>query len=818
MKYSNIREEELKNKIAQDLFANYDCTRIVGNIDFCVSPKTTPTSVIELFEQESFFWAEAKKGNSNIIDSIVQLLLTIGKARTFDKYMPPTFIGAFDYEKIAFIHYSDIYDLFYQNDFNWNVTPSNRASNEFKQLRERVELTLTNNSLIFNYNSDALELMGFIKSNLISGKSAASRIQIDKTNFISIYNKWLVMVKPTIAVNWEVAKKSGLIDGDFYIADLLSSDNVSLKEKLFVLLRKDHYELDRYIDESGLFSLKTSMFKDNMVAHRNFWNRYDRPPQEIYWDYIVERRDLLVPQDIRERKGSFFTPQIWVELSQKYIAEVLGQDWQDEYYVWDCAAGTGNLLNGLTNKYHIWASTIDKQDVDVMKDRIKNGANLLENHIFQFDFLNDDVEKLPQKLKEILNDPQRQKKVIIYINPPYAEHGNTKTIDSDGKHKAQVATTSKVYAEFNARVGSATRELYIQFFLRIASKWPQVKLASFSTLKEINAQNFELFRQYFKASFRKGFICNSSTFDNVNGKFPIGFLFWDLAVKEGIKSVEVDIAYTNSQKNDSWIEGQKTFYAYSKNQFISAWLRQFYDKTGEVIGYLILPGVDMQQQDRVYITSKPTPSDVKQHKLTHITAQNLLEMSIYLAVRHAIQGTWVNHRDQFLVPNDGWLTDPEFKSDCLAFTLFSDRNKVKSGDGINHWIPFSEKEVNAREKFASNFMSLYLRGKLPLKKNSHLFPNEGQPPLTFTFSPEANELFNFGKDLWTYYHQQPGCQVDASLYDIREYFQGRQNPGGKMNSNSDDPIYMELLDLMRQQLKILAQKIAKKVYFYGFLR
>ena len=135
----------------------------------------------------------------------------------------------------------------------------------------------------------------------------------------------------------------------------------------------------------------------------------------------LKRRDLLVPQDIRERKGSFFTPKIWVALSQKYLADVLGENWQDEYYVWDCAAGTGNLLNGLTNKYHIWASTLDQQDVDVMKDRIKNGANLLESHVFQFNFLNDEFTKLPQSLQEVINDPEKRQKLVIYINPPYAE-------------------------------------------------------------------------------------------------------------------------------------------------------------------------------------------------------------------------------------------------------------------------------------------------------------------------------------------------------------------------------------------------------------
>ena len=34
-----MREEELKNRVATLYFGKYDCTRIVGNIDFCVLPK-----------------------------------------------------------------------------------------------------------------------------------------------------------------------------------------------------------------------------------------------------------------------------------------------------------------------------------------------------------------------------------------------------------------------------------------------------------------------------------------------------------------------------------------------------------------------------------------------------------------------------------------------------------------------------------------------------------------------------------------------------------------------------------------------------------
>jgi len=36
MRYSNMREEELKNTVATDFFEKFDCDRIVGSIDFAV--------------------------------------------------------------------------------------------------------------------------------------------------------------------------------------------------------------------------------------------------------------------------------------------------------------------------------------------------------------------------------------------------------------------------------------------------------------------------------------------------------------------------------------------------------------------------------------------------------------------------------------------------------------------------------------------------------------------------------------------------------------------------------------------------------------
>ena len=840
MKYQNIREEELKNNIAQDYFWLYDCKKIIGNVDFCVSQspptpeggvsptptlptgegvKTPPSGVGGL----SLLWAEAKKGSADLYKSIVQLILTIGKARTFDKYLPPPFLGAFDAEKIAFVPYSEIYEVFYQNDFNWNVAPSNHDTKEFKLILDKVKSIIDEEALLFFYEKDDKELKLFIKENFVVGKLDVTKIRVDKNNFISIYTKWLATVKPTIGINWEIAKKNGILDADFYLADLLSKDNESLKEALYVLLKKTHYELDRKIDEMGMFNPRKASFLDQQKAHTLFWNKYERPPKEEYWDYIVERRDLLVPQDVRERKGSFFTPQIWVELSQKYLADVLGEDWQDEYYIWDCAAGTGNLLAGLTNKSRIFASTLDKQDVDVMKDRIQNGANLIESHVFQFDFLNDSFDKLPKALQEIVNSPEKRKKLVVYINPPYAE------ASSYGKASVpQVANETKIFNSYKNIVGAeALNELFAQFFIRIYKEIPTALLAAFSPPKYITSGKFAKFRSHFLATHQKGFICKSNTFDNVNGKFPICFSIWDLDNKKEITKIETNVFLNDKEVKKYWQEDTKTFYV--NNKSIADWRKEFYVTAQHSIGSIIIVGPSMQSNDNTFITNYPAESYQNKGMVADISKENLIEMSIYLAVRQCIELTWINNSDHFLYPNKEWEKDTLFQADCLTFTIFHRQNKISATAGTNYWIPFTEQEVQAKTLFSSSFMTDFIKGKLKANGNGNLLETEKVRTTPLVFSSAAQAVFDAGRELWRYYHSQSFSvsyggvtmqtgtyNVNASLYDIKEFFQQR-NASGKMNNKSDDEKYNELMSNLREALKVLAQKIEPKVYEHGFL-
>ena len=817
MAYKNIREEELKNKVGEDWFRQYNTTEIVGNIDFTAYHKKETKS-----ERTPLLWAEAKTGDYDIAAMFVQLILTIGKARTFDKTLPPAFLGVFDYRKIAFVPYSVVQDIFYMNDFNWNVTPSNHDTKEFKLIQERIEKTLHEKSHIYDFDKDEKELKHFVAHNIATA-SEVNNIKIDKNNFIPIYLRWLEIIKPNIDVNWDELKKANILDSDFYLADLFVNDNdthtidddLSIRDNLFVVFQDKGYRIAK---ENLKQMFDATILIRSKEVYQQFWKRYKRPPLREFQDYIIERRDLLVPQDIRERKGAFFTPRIWVELSQKYLTDYLGVDWQEDYYIWDCAAGTGNLLAGLTNKYHIYASTLDQADVSVMHERIEHGANLLANHVFQFDFLNDEFipvskgGKMPDSLYTIINDEEKRKKLVVYINPPYAEASSRDTVIGTGENKSKVATQTKVYEQFKTIVGTACRELFAQFLVRIYSDIPNCKIANFSTLKNLQSSNFKKFRFFFRAKLEKIFIAPAVTFDNVIGQFPIGFKIWDTSIKQIF-----DMAKAEVYDLEANFAGIKTIYSYNDDKFIIEWLRNFYDKNSERISYLRMIGTDFQNNQGVFFTNNPSENDIKKSLTSTITRNNVIPMCIYLSVRHCINSTWINDRDQFLYPISHWESDKEFQNDCLVFALFCGQNKITIKGGTNHWIPFTEQEVNAQEKFESHFMTDFIQGKIKQEASGELFGGEEPRTTPLIFSAEAKAVFDAGQELWRYYHSQKNIQTNASLYDIKEYFQGR-NDKGKMNNKSTDAHYMTLIHQLRDSLKLLAKKIEPKVYEYGFLK
>ncbi|MCL1892638.1 MAG: hypothetical protein FWG02_00180 [Holophagaceae bacterium] len=850
-KTTNPSEEEIKNYVRELFFRKYFCT-VAGNIDFVVKTKQSMKDATS----GHLLWAEAKKEiKADVIAMLTQLVLTIGKERPFDKgLIPPPYLGCFDGVQIAFIPYYKISDIFYKSDFNWNIAPSNKSTKEFAEVYERIrQITEEDNSLptyIFDFVQDEKELKDFIRINFIQGKIGTSKIQIDKNNFMIVYIKWLETVKPTIDLpSWEAAKKIGIFDCHFYLADLLSQENSTLTQKLIVLLKSDKYEVGRKITDLGT-SYTEVVFSPNQVAHTQFWQKYERPPAVEYWDYILERIDLLVPQDIRERRGSFFTPRIWVERSQEYLANTLGADWQDEYYIWDCAAGTGNLLFGLVNKYNIWASTLDKADVNIIHELIdKNTANLLKDQVFQFDFLNDDFSDLPKELREIIDDPEKRKKLVIYINPPYAQAGSRTTISKTGKHKDGVAPSKlkAIAKDSDSETGTLeneARELYIHFLMKVITKVRGCVLAEFSTLKTIQAPVFERFRNIFNSKLLNMFVVPANTFDNVTGEFPIGFKIWDTGARDVFSSVEATV-----YDHQGDLHSRREFVAYARQQNITSWIskykipekRTFKDKEktkveleeefmqqNNIIGFLLGTGrTCVQQYNLIYISNKKK-SSIPHARGSWINRSNLMQVCTFFSIWKSITANWINDCDHFLAPNERYYQDSNFQLNCFVYALFT--NAVSTSDGTNHWIPFTHQEVDARKKFESNFMSEYIKtifqghtislfpDTLLTEDNDTLLDNAlCHKNQRLEFSSVAKAVFNAGLKIWQYYHSKPRVNVNASLYDIRLYF-NKRNEQGRMNTNSEDENFNQLDANLRSALKTLSEEIEPLVYDYGFLK
>lgn len=481
--------------------------------------------------------------------------------------------------------------------------------------------------------------------------------------------------------------------------------------------------------------------------------------------------------------------------------------------------------------------------------------------------------KLPKKLQDIIkNEPH---KLVIFINPPYAEAGNKRKMDNiEEEHKSGVATTNKTYKKYQSILGKASNEVFIQFFIRIYKEIPNCILGSFSKLKYLNSTNFLKFRETFKAEFKKGFMCPAWTFDNVKGQFPIGFLVWNLAQQNKIKKTKLDI-FENGGKR----VGKKNFYASSDEKNIGVWLASFREKNPQIHLAMMDSGrLGFQHQKLVHIANQIGKQS--RSLIITLTPSNLIPCCVYLAVRHSIEASWTNDRDQFLYPNDKWQKDTEFRNDCLAFTLFHGQNRISAsispspaegdkGGGysgyINHFIPLSESQVGAKEAFKSDFMVRFINGKLdkddtassllaskssvaihknnidchdfaPAKsRNDETLPFDKKeiqantqnfiPTKPLEFSKEAQEVFSAGLALWRYYHAQAKSSDkylnDASLYDIKEYFQGRgesvNGKKGKMNARSEDTHYNDLIAQLRIALQTLADKITPKIYEYEFL-
>ena len=766
--------------------------------------------------QQVMVWIEGKKEETDIYKMLSQIIFTAYKIKKQDYSNLPPYFGCYDGKKGALIKSIEARQVFEFNDINWNQTPSNVDNKTIETIKRIIE------GYVVIYPRE--EFLNQIR--LIHEDREIQKINITKSNFNVVYQEWYIHIGQLLDLsNYKDGKK---LLPDFYLADLMydKTQGSSVCPQLSIVVYelsngKMYYENEKQINNTMARMMR--VFVKDVRRYKNFWNRFNRPPEEEYREYILTRRDLLQPSNIREIKGAFFTPAIWSAKSKEGIAQVLGDDWQDRYYIWDCCCGTGNLESGLYRQDRVFMSTLDQQDIDTMHQN----KTMQDAVKFQFDFLNDEWKpiseggKLPDKLFNIIKtEPQN---IVVYINPPYVEATNLKKASGSGEHRTGVAVNN-LKKDINKVWGATSNEVVSHFYYNIVKNIEGCKIGCFSTIKNITGANFNKYRKNFKAKFLGGYLFPADTFDNVNGKFPISFQVWDTNIhndfpKECELDVYIKIGGINDEDGFAHFEGKKKCINYENDELINSWFENNNQSKEKVIGGILKTGNDFSHNNYIYIYA-PENCKKNTHNNNNITYSNLVVALIHYSVRTSFVNTWLNDRDQFTRPyytetQDEWgniikhyhySDDKTFISNCIIYALFT--------KNYTTWALFkcSELDINndgTRDMEVWSIITQHIGND---------WENDDKN------SPEGREVLRTARELYRFYYtntQSP--KLTASWNDIIDTIKGKKidakgNIGRRNSSCVDYPEAQSIMDDLSKalyNLSLLIQDGAKK---YGFLR
>lgn len=474
--------------------------------------KKVTKGMIDIQTEE--IWFEAKHKPTDVYTMFTQLLYYVCHAHKGGESVPPL-LCVIDNEKAALMSTASITPVFGDKKIAWRKS----ASKVSRELIAQVSPYINDHFIVYRMAEDEAAFLQAVRDSIKNG--GIVRTQITPNNLKPVFDRWVELIGAELG---DLPNPSNY--ALLFYADIMHDGNKS------VISKGLDTRLIPNLDGKPAFSLRGRLLElASEKGYREFWNIYHRPPAAEHRNYLLERRDQLIPLDERQFKGAYYTPLKVVEKAYELLSETLGKNWQKNYIVWDMCCGVGNLETKHGNLRNVFMSTLDTDDINVMQ----TGGQFPGATRFQYDYLNDDIasdgtidytltDKMPHELRAHIQaaHTDKKKKILVLINPPYAEATSSFSA-TGGKNKKGVAKT-KVADHCMHQYGKASNELFTQFLARIAQELPNAVVAVFSKLKYITAPTLQEFRNNWHAEYKNGFIVHSKNFDGLNGNFPIGFL------------------------------------------------------------------------------------------------------------------------------------------------------------------------------------------------------------------------------------------------------------------------------------------------------
>ena len=512
-------------------------------------------------------------------------------------------------------------------------------------------------------------------------------VRVTEHNIATIYNYFLTkVIKNTKSIN--------------------ANDTVAVF--IGVITEKENYY--KHPHKKGVIVTPIGEIKVNDDAYKAFIQYFERSytPQEK--NRFSEISDRLIEDTNRRNKGEFYTPTMFVDHAHDMMSRELGMDWKEEYVVWDASCGSKNLTRDYKFK-ELYCSTLEQAELEIGKRYNPEATS------FQFDFLNDSLDKLPQGL---LNALKENKPIVFLNNPPYA---TANEMGTNSKSKKGVAKTTINEKMLNDGIGSCSQNLYAQFLYRIDMikrrfNLTKCYIALYSPTLYLSGTSWKNFRKVFLNDFKfiDAFTFKASYFADVADHWGIAFSLWEngetIDKNNFVHKLvdEIDGELINVGTKDIYnLDGRMTATVWAKEQIkklktfdepnLSSGIKvrpSNSDTRGTNfignIGYFLNAGnnVDKNVQSVALFTS--AYGNGNGHGMN---ADNFERVVTLFSARRLVSCNWQNWADEYIAPNTEHEKWSEFVADSVVYSLF----ESKSNQSSLRNVEYKGKQWNIKNEF-----------------------------------------------------------------------------------------------------------------------
>lgn len=416
--------------------------------------------------------------------------------------------------------------------------------------------------------------------------------------------------------------------------------------------------------------------------------------------------DRLIEDVERRNSGDFWTPTLFVDAAQDMISAELGDNWGDEYAVYDMCCGSKNLTRDYKFK-ELYCSTLYKSELDMGREYNKGSED------FVFDFLNDwfpmggeliDDGKVPNGLIKALKE---NRKIVFLLNPPYATATNRNETS-----KKDVAKTAINEIMLKDGIGACSQNLYAQFLYRILMIKRNYNLTNlyiglFSPSAFLSGGSYKKFREQFLGDFgyMGGFLFCASEFADCASNWGINFTMWKCGETADKENFGMDII-ERVENGELGIKGKKVVYNVDNSKTASDWAKEEIkklktfdcpnvtsaigvkndDKTrGRIfenaLGYFYSAGNNIEQSAMGVSLFSSAFGNGNGHG---ISKDNFTKCTSLFSARKLIVGDWINSKDEYLAPNEMHPNYREFELDSVIYSLFNTSSNQSSLRNIEY--------------------------------------------------------------------------------------------------------------------------------------